>query len=67
MADDPFYYQTSVQMVDRWTELNNYVVPNFGKGGHCHVHSTVRARTAAVHDTHDDRWCTHACACGMDA
>jgi hypothetical protein len=43
MADDPFYYQTSVQMVDRWTELNNYVVPNFGKGGHCHVHSTVRA------------------------
>ncbi len=29
-------------MVDRWTELNNYVEPNFGHGGHCHVHSTVR-------------------------
>jgi hypothetical protein len=42
LADDPFYYQTSVQMVDRWTELNNYVAPNFGHGGHCHVHSTVR-------------------------
>ena len=40
--DDPFYYGTSVQLVEYWTELGNYAEADYGHGSHCTVHSFVR-------------------------
>ncbi len=41
-ADDPFYYGTSMQLMEYWTNLDNYGAASYGHGGHCSVHSFVR-------------------------
>ena len=33
------FYNSSKAMVKTWTSLGNKVVGNFGKGGHCNIHS----------------------------